>query len=88
MLLTNHSVGDRVRKVINEQYAPEEEVTEDTHLVDDLDLDSLDMVEFSMALDEEFEIEIPDSISEMFKRVKDVNYYLSELEMKERKKGK
>ncbi len=84
MLLTNHYIGDRVRKVINEMCAPAEEVTLDTHLVDDLEMDSLDVVEFSMMIEEEFDIEIPDSISEMFKMVKDVNFYLCNLEMKQK----
>jgi acyl carrier protein len=55
------TIEARVKKVIVEQLGIKEEaVTNDTSFVDDLGADSLDSVELVMALEEEFETEIPD----------------------------
>ena len=54
------TVDERVKKIIAEQLGvEEEEVTLEAHFVEDLGADSLDTVELVMALEEEFEIEIP-----------------------------
>ena len=59
------SVEERVKKIVAEQLgAKEEEVTNDASFVDDLGADSLDTVELVMALEEEFETEIPDEEAE------------------------
>ena len=59
------SVEDQVKSIIGEQLgAKEEEVTNDASFVDDLGADSLDTVELVMALEEEFETEIPDEEAE------------------------
>ena len=70
------SVEDRVRKIVVEQLSvKEEEVKEDASFVDDLGADSLDTVELVMALEEEFETEIPDDEAEKITTVKEaVNY--------------
>ena len=58
------SVEERVKKIVAEQLGvKEEEVTSDASFVDDLGADSLDTVELVMALEEEFETEIPDKIT-------------------------
>ena len=58
-------VADRVKKIIVDQLGvDEEEVTADASFVDDLGADSLDTVELVMALEEEFETEIPDEEAE------------------------
>ena len=59
------SVEDRVRKIVVEQLGvSEEQVTTSASFVDDLGADSLDKVELVMALEEEFECEIPDEEAE------------------------
>ena len=59
------SIEERVKKIIVEQLGvKEEEVALEAHFVDDLGADSLDTVELVMALEEEFECEIPDEEAE------------------------
>lgn len=59
------SVEERVKKIIVEQLGvKEDEVTKEASFVDDLGADSLDTVELVMALEEEFECEIPDEEAE------------------------
>lgn len=59
------SVEERVKKIIVEQLGvKEDEVTPEASFVDDLGADSLDTVELVMALEEEFECEIPDEEAE------------------------
>ncbi|WP_177419989.1 acyl carrier protein [endosymbiont of Lamellibrachia barhami] len=58
-------VVERVRKIVVEQLGvKEDEVTTGASFVDDLGADSLDTVELVMALEEEFETEIPDEEAE------------------------
>lgn len=59
------NIEDRVRKIVAEQLGvKEEEVKAEASFVDDLGADSLDTVELVMALEEEFETEIPDEDAE------------------------
>jgi acyl carrier protein len=59
------SVEDRVKAIVVEQLGvKEDEVTSAASFVDDLGADSLDTVELVMALEEEFETEIPDEEAE------------------------
>ncbi len=59
------AVEERVKKIIAEQLGVEEDdVVPDAKFVEDLGADSLDTVELVMALEEEFEIEIPDEEAE------------------------
>ena len=59
------SIVDRVIKIVAEQLGVKaEEVTNTASFVDDLGADSLDTVELVMALEEEFETEIPDEEAE------------------------
>ncbi len=59
------TVTERVRKIVVEQLGvKEEELKNDASFVDDLGADSLDTVELVMALEEEFETEIPDEDAE------------------------
>ncbi|OOZ42981.1 acyl carrier protein [Solemya elarraichensis gill symbiont] len=65
------SVEDRVRKIVVDQLGvKEDEVTLEASFVDDLGADSLDTVELVMALEEEFETEIPDEEAEGITTVK------------------
>lgn len=62
---------ERVRKIVVEQLGvKEEEVTSEASFVDDLGADSLDTVELVMALEEEFDTEIPDEEAEKITTVK------------------
>lgn len=65
------SVEDRVKKIVIEQLGvSEDQVTPDASFVDDLGADSLDTVELVMALEEEFDAEIPDDEAEKITTVK------------------
>jgi acyl carrier protein len=56
---------EQVKNIVTEQLGvKEEEVKNESSFVDDLGADSLDTVELVMALEEEFEIEIPDEVAE------------------------
>ncbi len=77
-------VFDRVRKIIAEQLGVEEsEITPQTSFVDDLNADSLDLVELIMSLEEEFSkegksIEISDEDAEKIATVQDAVNYIAE----------
>ncbi len=72
------SVEERVKKIVIEQLGvKEEEVKEDASFVDDLGADSLDTVELVMALEEEFETEIPDDDAEKITTVKQAIDYIN-----------
>ena len=71
------SVEDRVKKIVIEQLGvKEEEVTPSASFVDDLGADSLDTVELVMALEEEFETEIPDEEAEKITTVQEAIKYI------------
>ena len=71
------AVTDKVKGIIVEQLGvDEEEVTPDASFVDDLGADSLDTVELVMALEEEFETEIPDEEAEKITTVKEAIDYI------------
>ena len=66
------SIEERVKKIIVEQLGvSDEQVTTDASFVDDLGADSLDTVELVMALEEEFDVEIPDDEAEKITTVKE-----------------
>lgn len=72
------SVEDQVKAIIAEQLGvKEDEVTNDASFVDDLGADSLDTVELVMALEEEFETEIPDEEAEKITTVQQAIDYVS-----------
>lgn len=72
-------VLDRIVKVVSEELAiSEDEITEDASFIDDLGADSLDVVELIMALEEEFDIEIPDEDAEEIATVSDAVEYIEE----------
>ena len=64
---------EKIRDIIVEQLNVEPSmVTMDTNLMKDLEADSLDAVEIIMAIEEEFDIEIPDEEAENFQVVSDL----------------
>ena len=71
------SVEERVKKIVVEQLGvKEEEVTPNASFVDDLGADSLDTVELVMALEEEFELEIPDEEAEKITTIQQAIDYI------------
>ena len=71
------NIEDRVRKIVAEQLGvKEEEVKAEASFVDDLGADSLDTVELVMALEEEFETEIPDEEAEKITSVQQAIDYI------------
>ncbi|MEX2489975.1 MAG: acyl carrier protein [Pseudomonadales bacterium] len=69
---------ERVMKLVCEQLGvKEEEVTAEASFVEDLGADSLDTVELVMALEEEFETEIPDEEAEKITTVKEAIDYIN-----------
>ena len=74
--MTNEEIFDKVKKIIVEQLGVSfEQVKSEASFNTDLGADSLDVVEFIMALEEAFDIEIPDD-AEKFKNVGDVVDYI------------
>ena len=69
-------VTDKIKKIICEQLdVPEEDVVPEASFVDDLGADSLDQVELIMAMEEEFDVSIPDEDAENIGTVQDaINY--------------
>ena len=69
-------VAEKVRSIIAEQLGVKiDEVTPQASFIDDLGADSLDTVELIMALEEEFNVEIPDEDAEKMTTVADaINY--------------
>ena len=77
--METEEIFEKVKTVIVEQLGIDEEsVKMDPSFLDDLGADSLDIVEFIMALEEEFGLEIPDEDVEKIATVKDVVEYISE----------
>lgn len=72
------STEEKVKKIISEQLGVEEaQVTNEASFVDDLGADSLDNVELVMALEEAFEIDIPDTSAEKIQTVQQAIDYIS-----------
>ena len=73
------AIFEKVKEVIIEQLAVEDDAIKlETSFIDDLGADSLDIVELVMALEEEFDIEIPDTDAEKVVTVGDVVEYIKE----------
>lgn len=70
---------DKVKEIIIDQLGvDEEQVTLNSSFVDDLGADSLDIVELVMALEEEFDIQIPDEEAEKIRTVGDAVKFIQE----------
>ena len=73
------SIEERVKKIVVEQLGvKEDEVKTEASFVEDLGADSLDTVELVMALEEEFETEIPDEEAEKITTVQLAINYINE----------
>ena len=74
---TKANIAEKIKQIVSEQLGVDEaEVTHTASFVDDLGADSLDTVELVMALEEAFEIEIPDEEAEKIRTVQDAITYV------------
>lgn len=72
-------IFEKVKEITVDQLgADEDAVVMEVSFIDDLEADSLDIVELMMALEEEFDIEIPDEDAEKISTVKDAVDYITE----------
>lgn len=77
--MSNEEIFEKLKNIIVEQLGVNEEVVkEEATFVDDLEADSLDIVELVMNIEEEFNMEIPDEDSEKIVTVGDVVKYIKE----------
>ncbi len=76
--MENPEIFEKVKEIVAEQLSVEaEQVTETANFASDLNADSLDVVEMVMALEESFDIEIPDDDAEKIQTVKDAVSYIA-----------
>jgi acyl carrier protein len=74
----SESLGDQIRSLVSEQLGVDRaELTATAKILDDLGADSLDVVELVMALEEAFDIEIPDEDAELMNTIGDVEAYVT-----------
>lgn len=72
-------VFEKVKAILGEQFDVEEDkITLETKISEDLDADSLDVVDLLMSIEDEFEIEIPDGEIENIKTVGDLVKYIED----------
>lgn len=77
--MANENLFEKVKAIIVDQLGVEEdEVTLESSFIEDLGADSLDIVELIMALEEEFEIEVPDEDAEKLTTVGSAVQYIKE----------
>ncbi len=73
------AVEDRIREIIVDQLGvPAGQVVPEASFIDDLGADSLDIVELVMALEEAFDLEIPDDHAEKIQTIQDAISYVDE----------
>ncbi|GFN36378.1 acyl carrier protein [Tepidimicrobium xylanilyticum] len=73
-------VYERIKEIISQQFhIDEEDITTETSFREDLNADSLDLVELIMALEDEFEIEVEDDVIEEIITVGDAVEYISKI---------
>ena len=76
--MSETEIFDKVQKIVSDQLGVEtSKVVPDANFANDLGADSLDTVELVMALEEEFDIEIPDEAAEEIATVQAAVYYIS-----------
>ena len=77
--MNSEEIFDKVKAIITEQLGVvEDNVSLESSFIDDLGADSLDIVELIMTLEDQFDIEIPDSDAEKVVTVNDVVEYIKE----------
>jgi acyl carrier protein len=76
--MSTSSIEAKVKSIIAEQLGVgEDEIKPESSFIEDLGADSLDIVELVMAMEEEFEVEIPDEEAENIKSVGDAINYIN-----------
>ncbi len=71
---------EKIKNIISEQFGiPADDITKDTVILEDLDADSLDLIDLAMSLEDCFEVEVPDEELENFKTVGDIVKYIEEM---------
>jgi acyl carrier protein len=77
--MDRNALESKIVDIVTNQLGVEKEaVTAEAHVIDDLGADSLDVVELVMALEEAFDVEIPDDDAEKIRTVKDIFDYLAQ----------
>lgn len=77
--MSQNDVFEKVKEIVSEQLSVEaEKIKSESNFIDDLGADSLDTVELIMALEEEFDIEIPDEDAEKITKVQDIVNYIQD----------
>ena len=72
-------IFDKIKEIIAEQLGVDGDVvTMETNLMKDLEADSLDAVEIIMAIEDEYDIEVPDEDAEKFQTVTDIVKYVED----------
>ena len=79
MAAANEAIFNDLKEIIVEQLAVDpEEVTMEASFVDDLNADSLDLVELIMEIEEKFGIQVPDEVAEKIATVSDAVEFIQE----------
>ena len=77
--MSDNNLEARVKSIIADQLGvAEDEIRLDSKFIDDLGADSLDIVELVMAMEEEFQMEIPDEEAENIRTVQDALSYIKD----------
>lgn len=79
--MTNEEIFGSIKSMIVDQLGVDEStITLESSFIDDLNADSLDMVELVMAMEQEFDVSIPDEVAEKVATVGDAVDYIKGLE--------
>ncbi len=76
--MTNEELFDKIKEMIVDQLGVDEkDITPESSFIDDLNADSLDMVELVMAMEQEFDVSVPDEVAEKVGTVGDAVEYIA-----------
>lgn len=75
--MSEEEIFNKIKDMIADNFdVDKDKITEDTNFMDDLDADSIDLVEFILQLEDEFGAEIPDDEAEKIKTIGDAVSYI------------